>query len=50
MNSIVEKTRKNDVFEILITSSREAVSHLPNKSVSALFLLQSPSGADGLAW
>ena len=50
MNLIVEKTRKNGVFEILITPPREA-SRIYEKSQLARFLLfQSCSVAHGLAW
>jgi hypothetical protein len=41
MNLIIEKTRKNDVFKILITSKRDAFRIYGNKSVSALFLFSS---------
>ena len=37
MNLIVEKTRKSDGFEILITPSREAFCVHGTRSVSSLF-------------
>jgi hypothetical protein len=50
MNLIVEKTRKNDVFEILITPSREPFRIYGTSQLARFFLFQSSSVAHGLAW
>ena len=43
MNLIVEKTRKNDVFEILITSSREAFRIYRTSQLASFFFSRVPA-------
>ena len=43
MNLIVEKTRKNDVFEILITSSREAFRIYRTSQLARSFFSRVPA-------